>query len=223
MEYINNKRISEANIQAEVYHRLKLLEIYCELEYVIDDCRFDIIITDKLKEKILLIIECKNYEHTISINMVGNQIKKYSRFGIPIMAIVNETKIEPAIEIIKDVMQNEKSFNDFTNKFNVITLITEEDKQETRALMKIINKKLKIINKKEKKLDNTNKHNLNLLETINDDVKNLCIILFDEAGRLDMNNSFIDDLKKDFKKTSKLSPKQIKALKNIITEYKNRH
>ena len=52
-------KLSEANIQAEIYHQLKLLEIPCILEYVINNSRFDIIVLDNKKENILLIIECK--------------------------------------------------------------------------------------------------------------------------------------------------------------------
>lgn len=106
MKYIKRKNCKpEANIQAELYHRLKLLGIKMVLEHKVDNCKFDGIIIDENEENILALIECKNYVTGDSERWSKTkQSKKYREFMVPIILVTKEEEIHKAIEIIMHVL-----------------------------------------------------------------------------------------------------------------------
>lgn len=103
MDYVERIKLSEANVQAELYMALKCEGIQCELEYKIRrpnerGARLDVII---IKDgKIPAIIEVKNHlvpEKTKAEWHTKSQYKRYSRYGVPVL-------ICPAMEYIADVV-----------------------------------------------------------------------------------------------------------------------
>ena len=84
MKFTPKKRISEANIQAEVYYRLKRLGINCYLEYKHEHCRFDMVIVND--DDIIAIIEFKSRIKKIGIiNTQSRQYNRYLSYGLPII------------------------------------------------------------------------------------------------------------------------------------------
>lgn len=93
------RRISEANVQAEFYHQCKLHRIKCRLEYKYENCRFDCVLYDKNKN-VYAIIEIKNRKRKFAPNVNGKQATKYKRFNIPIIYILNYDAIPYAISYL---------------------------------------------------------------------------------------------------------------------------
>jgi len=86
MKFIfDENKISEANIQAELYHELRLLNIPAYLQYRIDDCVFDMIILDKKKENIIAIVEVKSWSKNGKPKINGKQYEKYIAYGLPLI------------------------------------------------------------------------------------------------------------------------------------------
>lgn len=79
--------LAEANIQAEVYLRLKALGIPIILEYSVSSYRFDAVIYDKSSKDIIVIVETKKKETSFSDWVKTKQGIKYSNIGIPIVLI----------------------------------------------------------------------------------------------------------------------------------------
>lgn len=90
---IYSRTLSEADIQSEVYHRIKSLGLEPRLEvrgYLHDDnsknhrrkCRFDIVVFWPLNHKPLCIVECKKGSTVSKGNL---QRKKYEQFGLPLV------------------------------------------------------------------------------------------------------------------------------------------
>ena len=113
MEYKPIKKYSEATIQAELYHRLRLLNIDCILEYphLAPDnrmARLDcVIVKDR---QIVAIVEIKrrtkgyDYQNT-------RQFKKYSSFGVPLIYCFGYHQIDETIKKIQEILLNYNSNN----------------------------------------------------------------------------------------------------------------
>jgi len=100
MEFrLKRYRISEANIQAECYHKLKLLGIRTYLEYGCENCRFDMVVLNG--SKIIAIVEFKNGRAGKPINQNTRQYKKYHSFGLPVIYCKSVTEIEETIKKIQ--------------------------------------------------------------------------------------------------------------------------
>lgn len=110
MKFINSRRISEANIQAEIYHQCKLNSINCYLEYKVPGnkprSRLDIVILDN-DDNITLIIEVKSYIVDKLPNLNTRQIRKYLKYGIPIVVIGRMENIYNLIKGIKSQIYKE--------------------------------------------------------------------------------------------------------------------
>ena len=83
VEYL---RLPEANIQAEIYHQLRVFKMRCILEYKVGDSRFDLALLNE-DMAIVAIIEVKSYAIDKMPNIRTAQIKKYKKYGIPIHVI----------------------------------------------------------------------------------------------------------------------------------------
>lgn len=101
---LTSQRISEANIQAEVYHRLRLAGIICYLEYKHQNCRFDMVIIKG--DVIVLIVEFKSrIRHIGRINTKGKQYQKYTAFDVPVIYCTNKSEIDDTVRVIKRIAQ----------------------------------------------------------------------------------------------------------------------
>ena len=107
MKFIKPSRIAEANIQAEIYHRLKLAHIDCYLEYKVKKIgRLDIIIL--LNDEIVCIIEVKSYKIQKDFNYDSKQIARYRQLNIPILGCGNLKDIDTLIVKIKKLIADAK-------------------------------------------------------------------------------------------------------------------
>jgi len=107
MKFKVGKRISEANIQAEIYHRLKQEKIYSYLEYKYENCRFDIVVPDLKKEKVLVIIEVKSKIRTSPTRRKTKQQLKYERFGVPVLYCNSMEDVASVIDKVKSLIGKE--------------------------------------------------------------------------------------------------------------------
>ena len=96
MKFIRPKRLPEANIQAEFYHRCRLLGLRLCLEYKYEHSRFDAVMLDS-DDNIYAIIEFKSRIKPIIGDYNTKQIKKYQQYGIPIIVCLDYFSIDKAI------------------------------------------------------------------------------------------------------------------------------
>jgi len=111
-----NNNLSEANIQAECYYRLRLLKIPCCLEYIIKNpktknkyYRLDIAILKKVNKQfhIIAIVEIKNRTYPENgINKNTRQYRRYSSLGLPLIYCLNSIQIDKTIKKIRKVYDN---------------------------------------------------------------------------------------------------------------------
>lgn len=98
MKFKPNSRLSEANIQAEIYHQCKMYHIKCYLEYKHEHSRFDVVIV--WKDEIVCIIECKSYKTDKSGKTNTKQHAKYSQYSLPVFLV---TRLEQVPQLISDI------------------------------------------------------------------------------------------------------------------------
>ena len=111
MDVVFKRKASEANIQAEIYHRLKLIGIESCLEYAHKEpgqrgCRFDLVILKQFFDypEIIAIVEVKNRTRIEKgINKNSRQYKKYSAVGLPLIYCLSKSQIDQTVEEIKRV------------------------------------------------------------------------------------------------------------------------
>ena len=112
MEYIKKVRVSEANVQAELYRRLKMQNIECELEYKIRrpgerGARLDCVIIQG--NMIPLIIEVKNHidpEKTRREWHQKKQYTRYSRYGVPVLICAAMCHIDAIVDHVIKVLNS---------------------------------------------------------------------------------------------------------------------
>lgn len=97
-------RIPEANIQAEFYHQCRLRQIKVFLQFPYEDCKFDCIVLDKSKKKILCVVEIK-YRKTTKKNYNTKQMKKYRNFDVPVFLVTSKE------DIVKTIIEIESIFH----------------------------------------------------------------------------------------------------------------
>ena len=95
-------RIPEANIQAELYHKLKLEGIESILEYKSDGCKLDLIVVKG--RDIKCIIEVKSYTKNRLPNYHTKQIEKYKKFNLPIKICGSMSDIPNTLKFIKEYL-----------------------------------------------------------------------------------------------------------------------
>jgi hypothetical protein len=110
MKYIKRNRISEANIQAELYCKLLSNDIQCELEYKIKGIGvIDIIILDNPRKKILCFIECKSYKRPTTYHNDTTQLRRYRTCDVPVLLIGRLEKIDDIVQQVKEIVNNNQS------------------------------------------------------------------------------------------------------------------
>ncbi len=105
------KQHNELTYQMNLYYAIKEnLEVWgneyeLQMEYRYEDCIFDIVVAKK--GEIVLIIETKKMKNGQFPNYKTPQIKKYSRFGVPVVICGYHKKItKVAAAVIRFVISN---------------------------------------------------------------------------------------------------------------------
>ncbi len=105
LKYEFKKRLPEANIQAEIYSRLRAIDIQCCLEYKIwinslqASSRADIVIIRD--GYIIAIIEVKSRKVGSKPNKNGRQYQKYEAIGIPFIYCMCSEDIDSVISWVR--------------------------------------------------------------------------------------------------------------------------
>ena len=118
IEYIKPDKKHSANIQAELYHQLKINKIRCCLEYRTKYGVFDLIVI--YKHQIIAIVEIKNYtskkryKNTKFSNLYeewnnSEQKKRYKKFGVPVFLCYRKHYIDNIILKIKILIDDIKN------------------------------------------------------------------------------------------------------------------
>ena len=116
MKFIKPKRMPEANIQAELYRRLRSYNIPCCLEYRIKlpngtgYCRADIVVIDG-DSNIACIIEVKSRIKKKKPYEAGRQYQNYESLGIPFMYCMGWWEIEQTMKSVLQLSALEEQTN----------------------------------------------------------------------------------------------------------------
>ena len=104
------RKVAEANIQAEFYMLCRKHGVQVLLEVAHENCRFDAVVF--VDDKAFLIVEVKNFSPRCSargLKKTGRQWNKYSRYGLPIIEILNSRQIMPKFqEVLRLISSLEK-------------------------------------------------------------------------------------------------------------------
>ena len=99
--------LPEANIQAEIYHHLRLEGIRCCLEYRMycnessSYIRADLVTV--IGSEIACIVECKTRTGNYAVNTEGRQYKRYKSLNAPLFYCMNFKHVGKTIELIKEL------------------------------------------------------------------------------------------------------------------------
>lgn len=110
VKFIKPRVLPEANIQAEIYHHLRLLGIRCCLEYRMycseshSYIRADLVTV--IGSEIACIIECKTRTGNYEVNVNSEQYKRYKSFNLPLFYCMNFKHVGKTVELIKALHEN---------------------------------------------------------------------------------------------------------------------
>jgi hypothetical protein len=102
MRLIKPRKLPEANIQAELYHRCKTAGISVLLEYSVKrqdgkKCRFDAVLLKGTE--IVGIIEVKSYKNPArQPNANTKQMAKYREFGVPVYLVTHMNHLHKCLQ-----------------------------------------------------------------------------------------------------------------------------
>lgn len=102
MKFEVPKRLPEANIQAEFYHRCRLEGLRLCLEYKYEHSRFDCVMIGD-DDSIYAIVEFKSKVKPIVKSYNTKQIQKYSQYNIPIVLCFSYKDIDYTISRCKEL------------------------------------------------------------------------------------------------------------------------
>lgn len=103
------KRIPEANIQAELYRKLKEAWLFVILEHKIRWCRLDVAIFRQLYWSYILVlaIEVKSYKTHKRFNYNTKQIDRYrDTIGIEVLWCGRMEDVDSVVSKVIDIMKN---------------------------------------------------------------------------------------------------------------------
>lgn len=109
MKFFEPKRLKEANLQAELYHRLKEIDIPCYLEYPFIDFtnnrrrRADAAIYKN--GKIVCLVEMKSRRTPRAPNWKGKQLQAYRTTGVYVISCDN-FNFEESLQKIVELYEN---------------------------------------------------------------------------------------------------------------------
>lgn len=101
---------SEFEVQAKLYRKLVEVgyDVRGEVKAVCEDfgrrrkCRFDLVVFKNSIPKV--IIECKNSFSQDFMDIKSRQLRRYSKFALPIVECMNSNMIDEAYEQVEDIM-----------------------------------------------------------------------------------------------------------------------
>ncbi len=103
MKFIKPKRLAENNITAELYHRMRLLNLFCYLEYKVKGVgRFDMVVINI--DEIICIIEVKSYSTHKPFNFKSKQMERYKSLKIPVLGCGRFEEINDTILAVKELL-----------------------------------------------------------------------------------------------------------------------
>lgn len=129
LEFIPPKRLPEANIQAELYRKLRDTNIKCCLEYRMfcketnSFIRVDAITL--LDGRITSFIECKSRNDNFQVAIEGSQYQKYKTFGIPIFYCMNFKHVTRTVELV-ELLHTQGIYKD-----NYLQTFKDQEKRRT--------------------------------------------------------------------------------------------
>ena len=110
IKFIKPNRIPEANVQAEIYRKLRNRDIRCCLEYRMEVpeygnyLRADIAVL--VGDYIACLIECKSRVNG-KVNKNGRQYKKYLSLGLPTIYCMSIYDVNETVSRILDIIKND--------------------------------------------------------------------------------------------------------------------
>lgn len=110
---IKKRRVPEANVQAEFYMACRKRGIPVLLEITYERCRFDALVFHN--DKPVAIVEVKNYAKGAlkrGLKPNSRQVRKYSKYGIPIIPVLATSHIMPAINSIAQIIESQNEVRD---------------------------------------------------------------------------------------------------------------
>ena len=110
---IKSGRVPEANIQAEFYLLCRKHKIPVLLEVKYMNCRFDAVIF--CNDRPCAIVEVKNFTEKTAkrgLKKNGRQYRNYTKFGIPLIQLLNSKQILKAFDDVLEIYNKEISQND---------------------------------------------------------------------------------------------------------------
>lgn len=94
MKFNVPRKLPEANVQAEFYHRCRNfhrcrnLGLRLCLEYRLDNCRFDAVMINS-RDEIYAIVEFKSWIRDKDVmNYDSKQLQKYRAYGVPVVFLL---------------------------------------------------------------------------------------------------------------------------------------
>lgn len=100
--------VSEFEVQATLWQRLKEhgLDVVGCVSAWCDDCGprrtyLDLVVFNDSKQAVV-IVECKNTSTGFTLNASSRQLRRYSKFGIPLVKCPNYESIEDSIKLVLD-------------------------------------------------------------------------------------------------------------------------
>lgn len=111
-----NRRVPEANIQAEFYMLCRRHDIRVLLEVKYENCRFDCLVF--LANEPFAIVEVKNYMKRVVLNGKTNQVRKYSKYGLPVIGVVSPKHIYSAFNDLLGLL-NERHGSEIYPLYNL--------------------------------------------------------------------------------------------------------
>ena len=112
MIFSRGYRITEANIQAECYARLKAIGVLTYLEYKIEKCKFDMVVLYPINEnqkkfEIIAVVEFKSKIKFINTVNQGKQYLKYKevcdRNNIPLIYCQSWKGLRATVEKVRSI------------------------------------------------------------------------------------------------------------------------
>lgn len=121
--FVNPKRLPEANVQAELYSRLRnagvniMLEYRCAISSMNSNIRMDIAVIQG--KRIICAIECKSRAKNKHVNIQSRQHHKYLSIGIPFIYCLSMGEVESCYKQVIDFYFKGKPFKEGVSSYNV--------------------------------------------------------------------------------------------------------
>lgn len=110
MKFNVPRKLPEANVQAEFYHRCRNLGLRLCLEYRLDNCRFDAVMINS-RDEIYAIVEFKSWIRDKDVtNYDSKQLQKYRVYGVPVVFCSKYSKLDATIAKCMALLRESESF-----------------------------------------------------------------------------------------------------------------